>query len=124
MLAAFIRHSFTASVLFSVMTCPIVGIVQQTPATSSQPIVLSKAAIGELPFNELQQRAQAGDAVAQNELAVRYRLGRDVDKNTKEALDWFQKAAFQGYGKAMFNPSGTPVRSLVEYVRDLGGGDK
>ncbi len=59
--------------------------------------------VGNLPIAELQKLADDGDPAAQNELGVRYRLGADVDRNDELAMDWFRKAAFQHYGKALFN---------------------
>ena len=58
---------------------------------------------GELSLSEVKTRAEAGDAVAQNELGIRYRLGIDVGKDPGKALAWFLKAAQQGNAKAYFN---------------------
>ncbi|MGA3052792.1 MAG: SEL1-like repeat protein [Candidatus Korobacteraceae bacterium] len=59
--------------------------------------------VGELSKSELDKRAEAGDAVAQNELGIRYRLGIDVEKDPAKAIPWFLKAAQQGNAKAYFN---------------------
>ncbi len=59
--------------------------------------------VSKLPIVQLQQLAGSGDAAAQNELGVRYRLGTDVDKDPAKAVSWFRKAAKQGYAKAYFN---------------------
>ncbi len=41
-------------------------------------------------------RAEAGDAGAQNDLALRYDLGRGVPQDDSEAVRWFRLAAEQG----------------------------
>ena len=58
---------------------------------------------GELTIAELQKLADSGDPAAQNELGVRYRLGKGVDKDPAKAIPWYLKAARQGYAKAYFN---------------------
>jgi TPR repeat protein len=52
---------------------------------------------------QLQQKAGAGDAAAQNRLGVVYRQGLGVERNYGEAIAWFRKAAKQGNPSAMFN---------------------
>ncbi len=59
--------------------------------------------VTKMPIAQLQQLAASGDAAAQNDLGVRYRLGTDVDKDPAKAVSWFLKAAKQGYAKAYFN---------------------
>ncbi len=45
----------------------------------------------------LRQRAEAGNASAQYELAMRYLNGKGVEKNPAEARKWLTAAAKQGY---------------------------
>ena len=59
--------------------------------------------VGELSMTELQKLADSGDPAAQNELGVRYRTGKGVDKDPAAAISWYLKAARQGYAKAYFN---------------------
>ncbi len=49
------------------------------------------------------RKAQAGDKFAQHELALRYILGRGVERDTAKAAYWFQKASEQGLTAATFN---------------------
>lgn len=63
----------------------------------------ANANLATLPLADLQKLANTGDAAAQTELGVRYRLGTDVDKDPSKAVLWFLKAAKQGYAKAYFN---------------------
>jgi hypothetical protein len=63
----------------------------------------SATPVGDLSLAELQKLADGGDPAAQNELGVRYRLGRGVDKDPAKAISWYLKAARQGYGTAYFN---------------------
>jgi uncharacterized protein len=59
--------------------------------------------VSKLPIAKLVGLADSGDAAAQTELGIRYRLGTDVDKDPAKAVSWFLKAAKQGYAKAYFN---------------------
>lgn len=54
-------------------------------------------------LQDIQRRAEAGDAKAQNELGVAYRLGDGVPRNKQEAVKWYRKAAMQGYADGLFN---------------------
>ncbi|MDM7456340.1 MAG: hypothetical protein P3W97_003545 [Tepidimonas sp.] len=49
------------------------------------------------------QAAAADDRVAQNNLGVRCRDGRGVDRNLDEALRWFKRSADADYPKAQLN---------------------
>jgi TPR repeat protein len=51
----------------------------------------------------LRSRAEAGDANAQVDLGLAYRLGEIVEKNYAESMTWYAKAAKQGNANAMFN---------------------
>lgn len=48
-------------------------------------------------FNDVQQRAESGDAKAQLELGYRYFQGNETARDVEKALRWFQRAAQQGY---------------------------
>ncbi len=63
----------------------------------------SPTPVGKLPIAQLQKLAESGDPAAENELGVRYGLGFDVEKNPTLSMEWFHKAAKQGYGRALFN---------------------
>ena len=63
----------------------------------------SPTPVGRLPIAQLQKLAESGDPAAENELGVRYGLGFDVEKNPTLSMEWFHKAAKQGYGRALFN---------------------
>jgi len=47
--------------------------------------------------------AKRGDAVAQDYVGVMYQFGHGVEKNKKEAIKWYKKAAEQGYPLAQFS---------------------
>ena len=51
----------------------------------------------------LVERAEQGDAVAQNELGSRYYAGRGVERDDAEAARWTRLAAAQGYAPAQYN---------------------
>ncbi len=67
-------------------------------------ISLTQQVVAQTPAIEaLKAKAQAGDPKAQNQMGVRYRLGEGVDKDPKQAVEWYRKAAHSGYADAMFN---------------------
>ena len=60
------------------------------------------ALAGQLPAGLL-DRAEQGDAVAQNELGSRYYAGRGVERDDAAAAHWIRLAAAQGYAPAQYN---------------------
>ena len=52
---------------------------------------------------ELLERAERGDAAAQNEIGSRYYAGRGVTRDDAEAARWIGRAAEQGYAPAQYN---------------------
>ncbi len=60
------------------------------------------ARAGQLPPGLL-ERAEQGDAVAQNEVGSRYYAGRGVERDDAEAARWIQLAADQGFAPAQYN---------------------
>ena len=66
-------------------------------AVAAQP-----ARAGQLPPG-LQERAERGDAAAQNEMGSRYYAGRGVDRDDVEAARWIRLAAAQGYAPGQYN---------------------
>jgi uncharacterized protein len=54
-------------------------------------------------IGELRKKADAGDAKAQNELGVAYRMGDGIARNKQEALKWYLMSARQAFSDAMFN---------------------
>ncbi len=72
--------------------------------------ILGLGFTGSQSSNGLQQRAQAGDPVAEYQLAMRYRDGAwSVNRDPGRALYWLQRAAGAGYPLAM--------RTLAEVYR-------
>ena len=57
---------------------------------------------GQVP-SELRERAEEGDAVAQNELGSRYYEGRGVPQDDAEAVKWVRLAAEQGHARGQYN---------------------
>lgn len=49
------------------------------------------------------EKAEKGNAKAQNRLGTYYELGLSTEQSDVEAVKWFRKAAEQGYGEAQFN---------------------
>lgn len=56
-----------------------------------------KTEYDKLAYPVLQRKADAGDLTAQFELGSRYNYGRDLPKNTREALHWLRQAAEAGH---------------------------
>ena len=54
-------------------------------------------------FRERQVLAEQGDAVAQYNLGVMYRIGRGVPKDDKAAVKWWRLTADQGDAEAQYN---------------------
>lgn len=54
-------------------------------------------------IRELRKRANSGDAVAQNNLGVRYRDGDGVERDCEKALHWYRKSAEQGNAMAQYH---------------------
>ena len=52
-------------------------------------------------LSELQHQANQGYAAAQNNLGVMYAEGRGVSKDDDKAVEWYRKAADQGYERAI-----------------------
>jgi len=52
---------------------------------------------------QLQKHAERGDAVAQNNLAVRYATGDGVTRDHEKAAHWYRQAAEQGHAIAQHN---------------------
>ena len=57
---------------------------------------------GQIPV-ELRERAEQGDAEAQNELGSRYYEGRGVPRDYAEAETWVRRAADQGHARGQYN---------------------
>ena len=53
-----------------------------------------------LETSELKEKANAGEAQAQFDLALCYANGKGVEKNSERAFDWHKKTAKQGYMSA------------------------
>src|SRR5215831_5967585 len=85
-----IRRSLAVLIVITLLSVPGLR-AQESPA------------VVKLPIAQLQKLSESGDAAAQNELGIRYRLGSDVDKDPTRAVFWFLKAAKQGYARAYFN---------------------
>jgi TPR repeat protein len=63
--------------------------------------------LGALAFSGLKERAELGDADAQNLVGRCYLVGRGVEADPLKAADWFRKAAAQGHVEAKHVVSGT-----------------
>lgn len=57
----------------------------------------------ESEFEKVRQQAEQGDAMAQNSLGWKFRLGEGVEKDEFEAVYWYRKAANQGLDVAQYN---------------------
>ena len=54
-------------------------------------------------FSILRQQAEKGNHIAQNYLGICYAEGIGVEKDEKIAVEWFRKAAVQGFARAQDN---------------------
>ena len=53
-----------------------------------------------LNIEDLRQKAEKGDSVAQTMLGVEYMKGDQVEKDLDKAIEWWKKAAEKGYAEA------------------------
>lgn len=53
-----------------------------------------------MDIQELKTLAEGGDAESQNNLGNAYQDGLGIEKDYVKAVEWYQKAAKQGYEKA------------------------
>lgn len=53
-------------------------------------------------IDALRERAEQGDAAAQYELGLGYKLGERVPQDAVEAARWYRLAAEQGYASAQY----------------------
>ena len=53
-------------------------------------------------IEELRQKAEKGDSVAQTMLGVEYMKGEQVEKDLYKAIEWWKKAAEKGYAEAEY----------------------
>ena len=53
-------------------------------------------------MDALRKDAEAGDAVAQNNLGICYYKGSGVEKDVAQAVTWWHRAAEQGHAEAQF----------------------
>ena len=71
----------------------------KTPVPEKKPAP-KKTEYEKLPYATLLKKADAGNLNAQFELGSRYNYGRDLPKNTREALRWLRSAAQAGHTAA------------------------
>src|ERR1700730_9124629 len=65
-------------------------------ATRQEAILAIQEAVQGTDVNRILNRANAGDSIAQYEMALRYADGEGVPQNYREAMAWFAKAAANG----------------------------
>lgn len=66
-------------------------------------IVVSSTMMSQNLYLDNIQKAEKGDAEAQNNIGRCYSLGIGVEKDSKQALNWFKKSAAQGNTKGIIN---------------------
>ena len=76
------------------------GIVSDSP---NEETIIASNNSDDITLDTLIQLAENGDVEAQYRLALSYYRGEGVEKDPKEAFEWFDKAAKQGYADAQYN---------------------
>jgi TPR repeat protein len=71
-------------------------------ATRQELVLAIQEAIQDTDVNRTLNRADAGDSIAQYEMALRYADGQGVPQNYREAMAWFAKAAANGNDNAQW----------------------
>lgn len=95
----------------------VVPVLAQDPPNEKNPVIV---------ITELTHAAQAGDANAQRELAMKYFIGTELPQDYEAAAEWFKKAAQQGdvlssakLGDMYFNGYGVSVdyKAAMEWLQ-------
>jgi TPR repeat protein len=89
-----------------------------TPRPTPTPTPTPEARVDQLSQDELQAKAEAGDAEAQYLLGNRYYYGKGVAKDQTDGVKWYRKAAAQNYSKAQ-NKLGYCYESGEGVAKDL-----
>ena len=71
-------------------------------ATRQELILAIQEAVQGTDVNRILNRADAGDSIAQYEMALRYADGEGVPQNYRDAMAWFAKAAANGNHNAQW----------------------
>jgi hypothetical protein len=71
-------------------------------ATRQEIILAIQEAVQGTDVNRILNRADAGDSIAQYEMALRYADGEGVPQNYRDAMAWFAKAAANGNDNAQW----------------------
>jgi hypothetical protein len=71
-------------------------------ATRQELILAIQEAVQGTDVNRILNRADAGDSIAQYEMALRYADGEGVPQNYRDAMAWFAKAAANGNDNAQW----------------------
>ncbi|MEO2191509.1 MAG: tetratricopeptide repeat protein, partial [bacterium] len=82
--------------MLTLRRCVVVAVLLVSGVALAQPPTPTELA-------ELRVDAQAGDAVAQNNLGVAYFSGAGVPQDYAQAVSWWRKAADQGHAGAQNN---------------------
>jgi TPR repeat protein len=69
-------------------------------------------------IGDLQQKAAAGDVLAQNNLGFAYAFGRGIEQNFQQAARWFTLSASAGFAPAQVNLGALYERGWAE-SRDM-----
>jgi len=80
--------------------------------------VFKELLVSEDELSPVRQKARLGGVEGQFDLGLRYMSGHDVPEDAAQAVEWFRKAALQGYAPAqallqsdLKTSSGFPRRS-------------
>lgn len=84
-------------------TPPIAAEPEPELDTTDAAVAIARGTTGNAELDALREDASIGVATAQNELGVRYLVGRGVAKDYGEAAFWLRKAAAQDMTNAQYN---------------------
>ncbi len=89
-------------IFFCILMLTAVNSVADTGINIESALAAVKNKEYDKAFNQFQLLANKGEADAQHNLAMLYRLGKGVEKNYKLSANWFRKAADQGVVDAQY----------------------
>jgi TPR repeat protein len=89
-------------VFFCILMLTAVNSVADTGINIESALTAVKNKEYDKAFNQFQHLANKGEADAQHNLAMLYRLGKGVERDYKLSANWFRKAADQGVVDAQY----------------------
>lgn len=122
----FMRRSAGRSLARLVMGMASLGVSNATLAYDFSKLEAAIETLAPETVGDWEQKARAGDALAQNVIAMAYKCGIGVKQDHAASVKWFRMAAQQGEGDAQFNLArlyGSEVNGVYKKGRAIPAND-